>query len=390
MSLNIDVYKTVGFTTEELRSLEQLLEESALHWISLGSEGIYEIVLDNQMLSTFRQCPSHFIELYVKGLMPKGTGSRSWHLDFGIVFHKMMEIYYKNFREKNFEIQKWAINQGVDTWNAHDMEFHKDHKEYKSIGGVQGLCGLLLGYAMRFGPENERLRVIGTEIAFGKAKEVLLGSLTIFKGIPEDVLAFHAQFPDTYIAWGTNGPPLDSYLNCFLSGRIDVLVDDGNYICPMDHKTMGSFRNDPAMKFELDEGPTGYVYAVSKILPEFLRSISAEDVLLKRSTNKIVMNFISKSIPKEGDRYKRANLHKTTEQLENYRLRMLATSEDLFRSLVRYAHTGVATRDTSKCTNWYMHDCMYLGVHRQNSKANELIFLDSFFEKRPIWNTEEV
>lgn len=378
MNINYEVYKAAGFSHAQIDSLSALLEVADLHWITLNeTTGIYELVLDNQMFSTFRQCPAHFVEAYIKGLSLKGEGSRAWPLDFGIIFHKMMEEYYMTFRNPTFDMQKWGIGQAQALWVDMNMDFHSEHKEFKSIGGMAGFCGMLIGYTMRFGPDNERLRVIGTEISFGKAKEVFLGSIWVERIdltriiVPQDKIT---------VPW----------LNCYLSGRIDVLVDDGNFICPLDHKTMGSFRSDPTMKFGMDEGPTGYIYAVSKILPEFLKSIGKEDVLIKRSTNKIIMNYISKSIPKEGERFKRDSIMKTTEQLEAYRQRMLLTSEDIFRMLVRFADTGYVWRDTSKCNNWFMHDCLYLPIHRQNSRANELVMINSMYEKNKIWNTEEV
>lgn len=366
--INLSVYKYAGFTTGEMRALEELLEREALHWITLNPEtGIYEIILDNQMFSYYRSCPAFFIEMGVHGHVLKGDVGRSWPLEFGIIFHAMMERYYTHFRDKDFDMQNWGITQAVSLWQDTQMDYHQDHKEYKSLGGVQGFCGMLLGYAMRFGPDNERLRVIGTEIKFGKAKEVKLGNVYTY---------------DT--------PMVTAFLTCFLSGRMDTLIDDGQYICPLDHKTMASFRGDPASRFEMDEGPTGYVFAISVILPEFLKSIKQEDLISKRSTNKIIMNFISKSIPKEGERFKRANVYKSSEQLEAYRRRMLCTGEDIFRCLVRYAATGIVWRDTSKCNNWYMHDCMYLPIHRQNSKSNEIVVLNSIYQKSPVWDTEEV
>jgi hypothetical protein len=154
---------------------------------------------------------------------------------------------------------------------------------------------------------------------------------------------------------------------------------------------MAAFRFDPTMRFEMDEGPTGYIYAVNKILPQVLTAQGIDPASLRRNCNKIFMNYISKAIPKEGERFKRHPIMKTSEQLESYRLRMLATAEDLFKALIRYiVSNGVAVRDTSKCNNWYMHDCTYLSVHRQNSKQNELTVLESFFTKKEIWDTEEV
>ncbi len=364
-NLNLSLYHDAGFSTTQMRLLEQLLEVNSPHWIKLNPDtGIYELVLDNQMLSTYRQCPAHFIESYVNGYVLKGDGTRSWFLEFGILFHQMIEEYYNEFRNPSFNVQDWGIKHAVAKWADANMDFHQEHKEYKSIGGVQGFCGMLLAYAMNFGAFNERFRVIGTEISFGKAKEVTLG---------------HIFNPNSI-----------AYLSCYLSGRIDVLVDDGNSICPMDHKTMASFRFDPTMRYEMDEGPTGYIYAVNQILPSFLTAQGLDNALLKRSCNKIIMNYISKAIPKEGERFKRSPIMKTSEQLESYRLRMLTTVEKLFRDLVRYASGNEVDRDTSKCNNWYMHDCTFLGPHRQNSKQNEQVFFQTFFEKKEIWDTEDV
>jgi len=375
-NLNLSLYHDAGFSTSQMRTLEQFLESSPLHWITLSENGIYEIVLDNLMMSDFRSCPSYFLENHIKGLQVKGLGGRSWHLDFGILFHKMIEIYYQQFRLPNFDMRKWAVDEGMKAWASADLNYHSEHKEYKSIGGQMGFVGLLLAYATRFSAENERIRVIGTEISFGKAKEVYLGRHDIFHSIDGD-----NEVVDATDAW--------TWLKCYLSGRIDTLVDDGTSICPMDHKTMGSFRFDPAQRFEMDEGPCGYIYAVNQILPAFLESQDMSG-LLNRNCNKIIMNFISKSVPKEGERFKRIPILKTSYQLEEYRKRMLQSGEDIFRALVRYANTGTMLRDTSKCTSWYMHDCPYLAIHRQNSADNQLAVIDSFFERKKIWDTETV
>jgi len=232
---------------------------------------------------------------------------------------------------------------------------------------VMGFVGILIAYAIRFNAENEHLRVIGTEISFGHNKEVFLGS-------------FRAQ-DERCIGYG----------DIYLSGRIDVLVDDGASICPMDHKTQSTLRYDPALEYEVDEGPTGYIYTISKILPVLAKAKGLDSNMLARNCNKIIMNFIFKTPTKdERDRFKRIPILKTQEQLESYRQRMLLTGEQIFRTLINYASTGQVNRDTSKCTNWYMHDCPFLPIHRQNSKENEELVISQFYEKRPIWDTENV
>lgn len=361
--INIQRYHDAGFTTSQIRALERLLEENPLHWIQINNEsGIYELVLDNQMMSDFRSCPAYFIEAHVKGIVGKG---RSFDLDFGLLFHSMMEQYYREFRTPGFNVQNWAINTAVREWAKRDMNFHSEHKTYKVVGGVMGFVAILIAYANRFGAENERLRVIGTEISFGHKKEVELGTIWL-----------------PYRPEGTA-----PYLMLYLSGRIDVLVDDGTSIAPLDHKTMSQIKYGPTIRFEVDSGPTGYIYAISKILP----SLTNDRLLLNRSCNKIIMNFISKTPTKdEKDRFKRIPIMKTQEQLESYRQRMLLTGEAIFRTLIQYASYGIVMQDTSKCTNWYMHDCLFLPIHRQNSKENELLIINQFYDKRPIWNTEEV
>ena len=356
-NLQLNACIEAGFNgTSIFRMIDFLKDHPEIHWLAINEEtGLFELTLDNHMLSTFRNCPSHFMTAFVDGVQLR-TGGRSWFLDFGILFHKMVEEYYTIFREPGFNILDWATTRAPEEWKAAEMNFHSAHKEYKVIGGVIGFTTLIISYALKFSPDNERLRVIGTEIGFGKGREVLLG---IVRG----------------------------FLSCFLSGRIDVLVDDGTHITPLDHKTMNSFRSDPAGKYEVDEGPTGYIYAVGKILP----SLVPPEMILKRRCDRILMNFISKTpTEKPEDRFRRLPIYKTTEQLSSYQERMLLTGEDIFRSLLSYVQTGHAQRNTGMCNSWFMRDCPYLPIHRQGSKRDELLIIDSMYSAKPIWDTEMV
>ncbi len=346
--------KPSEFEVQFLREFLHLHPE--IHWISFNeaTEG-FDLILDNHMMSTFRNCPAHFMSAFVDGIQPR-SGGRSWFLDFGILFHKMVEEYYTVFRNPSFNMIEWATARAFEEWNLAEMNFHSAHKEFKVIGGVQGFAALCLNYALKFSPENERLRVIGTEIGFGKGKEVPLGNVG-------DLLA------------------------CYLSGRIDVLVDDGTHITPLDHKTMNSFRNSPAAKYEVDEGPTGYIFAVGNIL----KNIVPEELILKRKCDRILMNFISKA-PTENpmDRFIRLPIYKTTEQLSSYRERMLLTGEAIFNSLLAYIQTNQAQRNTSMCNSWFMRECPYLPIHRQGSRRDELLIIQANYSSKPIWDTELV
>ena len=341
--------------------------EAQLPWISYSEErGRLVLVIDNHLLSTYRACPQYFMNYAVEGWRKRsefGPGvEKNWFLDFGILFHKMMEEYYRSFREESFTLESFAIDSAFKHWDEMGMDQHLSHKEAQEMGGYPGFAGMLIQYAVQFKAENERLRVISTEIAFGKKHEVPI------------------------YEWG--GPESDSPLFChadiYLAGRIDILADDGIYILPMDHKTMGIFPKDPTIRFHTDDGPTGYVYAMNKILP---RIISPE-LILKRQCNKILMNLISKRVPKEGSRFKRLPLFKSEAMLEAYRQRQIGTVNNLLSDLDSYVRSLGVQRDSSKCYNWYYKDCAYLDVCRQQDASAEQATLQNGFTKLKIWDTE--
>jgi len=236
------------------------------------------------------------------------------------------------------------------------------------MGGYPGFAGMLIQYATQFKAENERMNILATEVPFGRNKEV-----PIFQQFNHDDNIFCG---------------IGHYCEAdiFLSGRLDIIADDGYHILPIDHKTMGRFQGDPLNRFVNDDGPTGYIYALNTILP----TIIPEDLLLKRQCNQIQMNLISKAVPKEGSRFKRLSLYKSTEQLEAYRLRTIQTVSHMISDLELYIRGIGVPRDTSKCSNWYFNTCTFMDVHRQASRDAELATLKNGFIKLPIWNTEAV
>lgn len=338
--------------------LKEFLKQRPLPWLwyDEAKEKLI-LVVDNHLLSTYRACPQHFLFAHVLGLKRKdhGGASRNWYLEFGVLLHRRLEVYYKHFRESSFDVQKWAVGETTAAWQDMQMDFHSEHKEYKSIGGLAGLVGLLMQYSTAMSAQNEKLRVLGTEVSFGKNCEVPLWS--------------------------------DCFQEYYLSGRMDVIVDDGYFICPMDHKTMGSFRGDPGLKFETDEGPTGYIYALKTVLPQFV----PEEQILKRDCSKILMNLISKQLTTNlPERFKRVPIRKTTEQLEQYRLRMAATCESLLWDMNRIAFNFPIPRNTQVCQNWMHFQCSYFDLCRQASKQGYEATLNNGFVQVQLWDTETV
>jgi len=318
------------------------------------------VVVDNHLLQTYRNCSQHFVYgnvfgLQKKGIRVEGERQRSWYLDFGILLHKMFEIYYQDFRKPGFDLWPWATDRAVAEWHEAKMDEHCEHKEYKLIGGMHGFVGLLAQYGTVMTPQNEKLRILGAEVSFGRNGEVPL-----------------------YI-----GEEIEIYL----AGRMDLIVDDGYFICPMDHKTMGTFRGDPGLQFETEEGPVGYIFALSKILP----TLVPEEQLLKRDCSKILMNLIQKKpTTNPEERFKRVPIRKSAEQLEAYRNRMINTVHHLVDDMELVAAQMPVPRNTTACVNWHYGVCDYRDVCRQGSTDGELATLKNGFVQLPIWNTEEV
>jgi hypothetical protein len=343
--------------------LLDFLERTPLPWLRYDTEKQKLImVVDNHLMSTYRACPQHFMLSHVYGWKRKSDKlidgvERNWFLDFGILLHKMLEIYYQNFKNPDFDVQTWAVNRTINEWSEMQMDVHSEHKEYKAMGGSAGLVGLLIQYATYMSPLNEKLRVLGTEVSFGKNLEVKLGIV------------------------------VEPYCEVYLAGRMDMIVDDGYFICPLDHKTMGTFRGDPGLRFETDEGPTGYIYALKTVLPSLL----PEDEILKRDCTKILMNLISKAATSNPtERFKRIPIRKTEWQLEQYRWRMINTATKLLADVNVVANELAVDRNTQVCQNWMHLNCQYLDICRQQSHDAELSTLKNGFVQVRLWDTEEV
>lgn len=353
---------------------EQCIELSEkLHWFIYDEHnGEVNIVLDNHMMQTFRACESRFMLDFVEGWHGQG---HFWFLDFGICVHTMIEYYYLHYRDKDFDVLNWAGAKAYEVWCKMNMDelynskspWH--HKNYSTLQGCAGFSALLMEYASLFHADNERFRVIGAELYFGKGKEVPLG---------------------TFANFGIN-------FNVFLSGKIDLLMDDGTNIGPMDHKTSSNFGGkSPALSYEVHDGMIGYVYATKKLLTYNGADGKDYPKFEGRTINKMWMNFIQVeplpqkrrdgTTPSVHDRYKRIPFFYSDYQLDQYRKRQVSTAKRITDLLIDPNLSPV--RNTMMCTNYMRHMCSYHRVHAQNSKENELIILNSDFKRGDIWDPE--
>ena len=173
-------------------------------------------------------------------------------------------------------------------------------------------------------------------------------------------------------------------VRCFLTGRIDFLMDSGSAIGPLDHKTSASFGNkNMANEYDPQEGMTGYIYATKKIVQSRF-----PELLVGRQVNKIWMNFAQ--LTPEPDfykRFKRIPIFKTDFQLEEWRLRQLRTFHKIYDMIILGERPDW---NTSQGCKFYNYDCTYKRLHQQNSSENMLTILQSDFVVGKPWNTETV
>lgn len=326
----------------------------SLHWLTINpTDGVIEICLDHHMLSMFRMCPARFREEMIRGYGPK---SKFWFLEFGALLHKCLEFYYTHFRRDDFTIKMW-FDFASNLWAQGEFENWKETPGYKNVGGRMGYLALLQEYYLRFSTENERLRIVGTELYFGKGHEVPI--------LPEPL---NARIP----------------FRLYLAGKIDLIVDDGSHIAPMDHKTHGDFRGkNPNHAYEIQEGMTGYAYAINTMVNSFDLAPGA------RKTNMIIMNHIQVKPAKDfRERFTRHPMRYTDWDLEQYRLRQVATARDIFNMVID-SFDGIPPQyNASVCTNWFHNECQFYNVHKHKGADAQNFVLLHDFVKKPIWDAE--
>jgi len=339
---------------------------SKFHWMQLGEDGVVEMFLDHHSLATFRSCEASFELSMMANIKGK---HKSWNLEFGIVFHKMVELFYIGKRDETFEFNDW-LSKACYYWHLYNIDSQfEEHKMYKTLGGLHGFLAMLGQYATHFAAEVDRLRVIGIEITFGKKREVPLGEF---------------QVSEYYTQGNVKGFQFGSKeVRCYLTGRIDFLMDSGNAIGPLDHKTTAFFKGSPSASYDPQEGMTGYVYATNYILKSRF-----PELLAGRKVDRIWMNFAQ--ITPQADpmqRFKRVPLFKTEWQLEEYRKRQLRTFHKIYDMVVLGERPDW---NTSVCNNMFHSECQYRNLHRQNSSSNMLNILNQDFVVAEPWNPEEM
>jgi hypothetical protein len=341
---------------------------------TLAEDGVLEIYADNHMLSSLRTCEGYFVEGIINRIQGRGRG---WSLTFGIWMHQMMEYFYQahkedwqgewNFRREIFDADgKLALAEGLKfqqnpqnfiqlgqlEWTAANMDEFAEFKQYKALRGFQGAALLLLQYYTCHANGQERLRIVGAELSFGRNREVPI------------VVTHTLQYP----------------FRAYLTGRVDLVVDNGIVIGPLDHKTTAYFDGTEGSSYKPHDGMCGYTYALNTLMGD---KFLAEG----KKVNTVVVNHIClKEQKTPEERFKRTFKSYTDAEFNEYVLRMRRTFGKLY-SLVCLEEA--ADWNTSVCTMMYYHDCPFKAIH-EVSPASRQSVIEQFYQIGPAWNPYNV
>ena len=322
------------------------------HWLIIAEDGVPEMYLDHTLLSSARMCESRFMLDHVQ--LYRGRGI-PWALDFGTLIHHCMEYYYKKELAGEPSSIKEFLEFSANKWREGNYDRYKDVPQFKAIGGFPGFIATLTQY-WSFYQIQTKLKPIALEVAYGKNKEVPL-------------LTDHTLYP--YAPF-----------RLYLSGRFDYIFDDGRRLGPLDHKSFSIAGKNPFTSFEVQEGMTGYIYAMTHIY-----NLHYKD-LLKRDTNVLWLNFIlTKPEADLNKKFQRIPLYKTPSQLEEYRVRQISTAAKIYQLLFQGRPPDF---NAGVCTNYFHGICPYQPIHRLGNPQDQLVILGKDFVQGHVWDPENI
>ncbi len=370
------------------------------HIFALAPDNVLEMYCDNHILSTMRVCPAKFYEEQLAHVGTKVT--RYFSLEFGAWFHECLEMYYSCFKVTGAApvLDTWII-ACLALWDEYDIDFFApapgtltkdmrgDQKKYYALCGWDtrgAITRLLIQYYAYY--MNQRMRIVDTEISFGRAREVPLGKFTCCEPYRTG-LVYKLPEPDKEELYFTT-----RNIRCFLTGRIDLLVDNGSKIGPVDHKSTARFDGYESDDFDPHEGITGYIFAINSVLTNQAKN---RDGFIYSSLTSGIPQICNSgwihhiSLADAEPRFKPTPIYKTNQQLEEYRKRQLVT----FRRIYELAAASEKLEDygqiefnTQMCNNIYNSPCPFRELHRQPFIQREGT-IKQFYEIKPAWNPAE-
>lgn len=354
----------------------------------MGDDGILEIYCDHHMLSTLRLCPAKAYEEFFSfaGHNLGTKQQRYFSLEFGTWLHEVLNNYYKHFKAESCAppLDDW-LKQSYKLWQEFDLDFFKpsseilvkdlrgDQKKYYNFAKREPeshIHAFLVHYYAFY--MNQRMRVVSTEVSFGRKKEVPLGEF-------RNPRLKYWEGPE-----GESDLIIESWdpIRCYLTGRIDLVVDNGYKIGPVDHKHTARFDGYESEDFDPHDGITGYIFTIDSILQN----------LFPENPYKICRGgwIFHISAAEDNPRFKPTPISKTTQQLEDFRKRQLLSFERIYKLAIigKLESYGQIEFNTMICNNIYNSPCQFKELHKQPFEQREGT-INQFYQIKPAWNPAE-
>ena len=368
------------------------IEDAArkFYWLTYNKKtNEVDMYLDNFTLSSFRLCESHGFLEHIALVNPRyDNGSRKpWYFEFGEFVHYCTQWFFINFKKEGKPpiVDDW-LAKCKEKWEEMKMDEYDSDKVYKAdrdryseIGGWQGAAGLLIEYYAFY--MDLRVRIVDVEISFGYNKEVPLGNFTIQLPVKQFIYKRKRKYTLEILQ--------NIKVNCYLTGRIDLLVDNGYKVGPVDHKTTAKFDGYEHEDFNPQDGITGYILTIKNILERYRE---AKLTNLPTCTGGWIYHISNNrpSIPRDKSkptpaRFKTTPIDKTDISLEDYKSRQITTFRRII-NLLLYDETP--QWNTANCNNMFYRKCKYKTIHEQPS--NEWIqIIANHYSVGKVWDTRD-
>jgi len=302
--------------------------------------------LDNTKRETYRQCERKYFYQYVMGYKPI-MGSTA--LRYGIVWHKVLEAFYRHVADNGWTRDGKAIEAGVfagqEEWNRYSakQEFYEDYRDLKN------LFTSFMKYIDHFAADEGFIKIIEPEQTF----KILI------EPTPEELILFPRLVPFLF------------------TGKLDLAIELNGLPWRTEFKTTGQALAIQKSRLHRRAQYMGYLWAAN------------QDIGVKPEGMLVMLHYLSAYKSKKTGLYgePKIDFDRSPEifdkgDLDNWKLSFLSTAERLMIEQERM----VWPMNHESC---YIYGrCTFCNLCEQNKPLMHES-LDGFFQDEPWDVTKE-
>lgn len=331
------------------------LAGSKFNFAKVDIDGRWIFHLDNHLCQTFAGCERRFMYRHIRHINPKGLGS--FKMQVGSWWSLVMKDYYEAFAKHQLT-EAFVMTAAASRWVEMKMDDYGaktapliHQEQYADFGGRAGALAMARQYFLtNYDYDSRHIKVIAAESGFGLRNEVKVGE------------------NDKVVLYATGIPDL-------------VVLEDGTYIAPMDHKSKDRIDKKCEESFSVDPQLTGYILAVK----ELARSLGYQHPVEYSIVN--LCSRLQPSKPKDSSkqplpRFKRIRPRVTEAEIDEWRANRLRLAEQL-RAAMESGYYAM-TANKVMCHSEYMRPCSYRDICEHAPKDREQVIKSNYVDA-PEW-----